>query len=74
MSVVPEESERCDGRIGVAGSPAPGLSLTIAGSFHIVIRESKISARVGASRVSLLTPGRRKASAIGPPTVGRWTA
>src|ERR1700754_2724696 len=57
LSVVPESSERWKGWIAVAGSLASGLSLAMAGSFHLVIFELKIFARVGASSVRLSTPG-----------------
>ena len=58
-AVVPDESERCTTVIAVLGSFMPGLSLAIAGSFHVLILPRKMSAIVGPSSLSpLLTPDR----------------
>src|SRR5215472_15368202 len=56
--VVPEESERTTGAIGVAGRFALAFSALIAGSFQVLMVPWKIPARVGASSWRLLTPGR----------------
>ena len=58
LSVVPELSLRCTGLMAVAGRVMPGLSRAMAGSFHVVIFESKIPARTCGFRVSLSTPSR----------------
>src|SRR6201746_1237813 len=52
LAVVPEPSERTTGVILSAGSVMPGLSLTRAGSFHVVIFLSKIFAMEAESRFS----------------------
>ncbi len=54
--VVPDSSERWNAWIVVSGSLTPGFSLAIAGSFHLVIFESKILARVEASSTRPSTP------------------
>src|SRR4051812_33374056 len=56
LSVVPEESERCTGWIGVDGSFASGLSALIAASSHLVILPAKIFARVAGLSCRLSTP------------------
>ncbi len=43
----------------------------MAGSFHLVICESKILAAVGPSRTRLSTPSTLKTSEIRPPAIGR---
>jgi hypothetical protein len=55
--VVPESSERCTGVMALLGSLAPEFCDAMAGSFHLVIFELKIFARVGASRTRFYTPG-----------------
>src|ERR1044072_37317 len=56
LSVVPDSSERWYAWILVEGSLASGLSFLMAASSHLVIFESKICARVFASRTRLSTP------------------
>src|SRR3954467_4653707 len=46
LSVVPELSERCTARIGVAGRVTPALSAMMAASFHLVTLPAKIFASV----------------------------
>ena len=59
MNVVPEPSERCTTVMSVAGRVTPGLSLTIAGSFHFVILPRTMSASTGPVNFSRReTPGR----------------
>lgn len=69
--MVPESSARWIAWIGASGWVVPGLSAAMAGSFQVVICESKILAVVGPSRTSLSTPGRLKTIEIRPPTIGR---
>lgn len=71
FSVVPESSERWKAWIARSGSLAPGFSLAMASSFHLVILPLKILARDEASRTRLSTPSTWKPIAIGPPTIGR---
>ncbi len=69
--MVPESSERWKAWMSAAGSVTPGLRAAIAGSFHLVICESKILAVVGPSSVSLSTPSTLKTIEIRPATIGR---
>src|SRR5262245_50715274 len=56
LSLVPELSERCTVRIGVAGRVTPELSAAMAGSFHLVILPEKILASVAGENCRLLAP------------------
>ena len=58
MYVVPLPSERCTTVIVVPGRFTPGLTFTMAGSFHLVILPRKMSARTGPVNLSAaVTPG-----------------
>ena len=56
FSVVPDSSERKNTLIGVLGSVASGLTLAIAGSFHVVILPLKMLAMTSGVSTSLSTP------------------
>src|ERR1700730_7110024 len=58
FAVVPEESARTSRVIEVLGRLRPGLSALIAGSFQVLIVPWKIPARVVASSLSPVMPGR----------------
>src|SRR5262249_16635044 len=76
-AVVPEPSDRMTGVIFIAGRATPGLSATIAGSFHCVIAAVKIFAIVGGAnrrpvkRLPLMS--RWYISEVPPATIGRYT-
>jgi hypothetical protein len=65
VSVVPESSERLTGVIAESGSSTPSFCDAMASSFHVVISPAKMPAIVAASRFSVSTPGRLKATATG---------
>ena len=56
------------------GSLASGLSLSIFGSFQVLMVPLKISASTSALSTSLSTPSTLYAKAIGPTTIGRFQA
>src|SRR6478752_2565101 len=66
FSVVPDSAERKETLLAVAGSVTPGLTLAMAGSFHVVIWPRKILAGTSGVRMSLSTPFSLYATAIGP--------
>ena len=65
LNVVPDSSERWTVEIVVSGSLAPEFCDAMAVSFHFVIFPAKMSEIVFASRFSVFTPGRLKATAMG---------
>src|ERR1019366_497553 len=74
LSVVPDSSERKKTLMAVPGSVTPLLMATIAGSFHLVMRPLKILAVTAGVRISLSTPLRLYATAMGPVTMGMFQA
>src|SRR4051812_16030230 len=74
MSVLPELSERCTGRIGVFGSVVPALSAAIFGSFQVLIVPEKMPARTSGESLRLCTPGRLYVKTIAPAVIGVCTA
>src|SRR6476661_6680549 len=74
FSVVPESSARCTDWIASDGSVTPGFAAAIVGSFQFAIVPPKIPANTAGVRISLSTPDRLYAKAIGPVTIGRLTA
>src|SRR5271170_6380795 len=72
IKVVPDPSERCTTAIAVSGSLTPGLSLAIAGSFHLVTLPRKICAMVGPSSVTSpgLIPGKLRIGTTAPLITG----
>src|SRR6478735_4844183 len=74
FSVVPESSARCTEEIASVGSVTPGFSAAILGSFQLAMVPSKIPASTAGVRISVSTPDRLYANAIGPVTIGRLIA
>src|SRR5664279_195916 len=74
LSVVPESSARCTAWIARFGNVTPGFTAAIFGSFQFATVPPKIPASTSGVRISLSTPERLYASAVGPVTIGRLTA